>query len=381
MEDKIPMSSVDIDARDIRAVTGVIRSGNLSFGKKNAEFESAMADYLGVKYAVAVSSGTAALHLIVKSLGIGKGMSVLVPSFTFVASVNALLYEGATPIFVDIDPRTMTLDPVDCLRKITPQTKAIMVVDTFGQPAHWDEIYSLAKKQGLKIIDDSCEALGAQYHGKKLGQLGDAAAFAFYPNKQMTTGEGGMVTTNNAELAALVRSYRNQGRDAMGQWLVHPRMGYNYRMDEMSAALGVSQLHKLDEMLAKRERVAQMYHEKLGKYDWLETPSIPSHIKMSWFVYVITLAEDLSREAVMEGLQKIGIPSRAYFSPVHQQAYIRSLPGMANLKLPVTDSLAKRTLALPFHTGMKKTQVHQVVSALVRVVEKLRNESRRKRAA
>ena len=225
---QISLAAPDITEEDIQAVVEVVKSGRLALGPKIEEFERLMADYIGVKYAVAVSSGTAALHLIIKALGIGEGDEVLVPSFTFVASVNAILYERAIPVFVDINPETYTLDPKDLEKKITSRTKAIMVVDIFGHPAEWDEILEIAQKYNLKVIDDSCEALGAEYKGKKIGTFGDASAFAFYPNKQITTGEGGIIVTNDTKIAELCRSMRNQGRKEMGAWLEHEYLGYNY---------------------------------------------------------------------------------------------------------------------------------------------------------
>jgi len=362
----VPMSAPDITEEDVRAVAEVVRSGRLALGPKTEEFERLIAEYVGVRYAVAVSSGTTALHLIVKALGIGPGDEVLVPSFTFVSSVNVILYEGAIPIFVDIEPDTYNLDPEDLESKVTPHAKAIMVVDVFGHPAEWDAISSIAKEHGLKVIDDSCEALGAEYEGQKPGRFGDAAAFAFYPNKQMTTGEGGIIVTNNGEVARLCRSMRNQGRGEMGEWLEHERLGYNYRMTEMSAALGVSQLRRLETLLAKRERVARMYTERLTGLDWVRPPAVQSHVRMSWFVYVVTLADGLHRDPVMKAMAKEGIPTRGYFSPVHLQPYIQGLLGTRGGMLPVTESVAKRTIALPFHGNMTEGQVETVVEVLKR---------------
>ena len=363
-KDFVPMSAPDISEEDVQAVAEVVRSGRLALGPKTEEFERLVADYVGVKHAVAVSSGTAALHLIVKALGIGQGDEVLVPSFTFVASVNVILYEGATPVFVDIEPDTYNLDPEDLERKITPRTKAIMVVDVFGHPAEWDEILRIAERHNLKVIDDSCEALGAEYKGKKLGQFGDAAAFAFYPNKQMTTGEGGIVVTDNDEVARLCRSLRNQGRGEMGAWLEHERLGYNYRMDEMSAALGVAQLRRIETLLAKRERVAKMYTERLSRLDLVRPPVVRPYVRMSWFVYVVTLAEGLHRDPVMQTLAQKGIPTRGYFSPVHLQPYIREMLGTKEGMLPVTESVARRTIAFPFHGSLSSAEIDAVVEAL-----------------
>ena len=370
-KDFVPMSAPDISEEDVQAVAEVVRSGRLALGPKTEEFERLVAEYVGVKHAVAVSSGTAALHLIVKALGIGPGDEVLVPSFTFVASVNVILYEGAKPVFVDIEPDTYNLDPEDLERRITPRTKAIMVVDVFGHPAEWDEISRIAEKYGLKVIDDSCEALGAEYKGKKLGQFGDAAAFAFYPNKQMTTGEGGMIVTNEDHVAKLCHSLRNQGRGEMGSWLEHERLGYNYRMTEMSAALGVSQFRRIEELLAKRERVARMYTERLSELEWIRTPVVRPYVRMSWFVYVVTLAEGMHRDPVMKALAEEGIPTRGYFSPVHLQPYVRRRLGTKEGMLPVTESVARRTIALPFHGNMTEAEVDMVVEALKRCAEKL----------
>ena len=367
----ISMSAPDITPEDVEAVAEVVRSGRLALGPKTEEFERLIAEYVGVKYAVAVSSGTTALHLIVKSLGIGPGDEVLVPSFTFVASANVILYEGATPVFVDIQPDTYNLDPEDLERKITPRTKAIMVVDVFGHPAEWDEILRIAERYNLRVIDDSCEAIGAEYKGKKLGQFGDAAAFAFYPNKQMTTGEGGVIVTNNEEIARLCRSLRNQGRGEMGAWLEHERLGYNYRMTEMSAALGVSQLKRIELLLAKRERVAQMYTERLSRLELVRPPVVRPYVRMSWFVYVVTLAKGLHRDPVMKALEEKGIPSRGYFSPVHLQPYIRKLLGTREGMLPVTESVAQRTIALPFHSNLSSAEIDLVVEALEECLSRL----------
>lgn len=369
MTERIPMSAPDITEEDVQAVAEVVRSGRLALGPKTEEFERLVAEYVGVEHAIAVSSGTAALHLIVRALGIGPGDEVLVPSFTFVASANVILYEGATPVFVDIEPDTYNLDPDDLKKKITPRTKAIMVVDVFGHPVEWDEILRIAEKHRLKVIDDSCEAIGAEYKGRKLGQFGDTAAFAFYPNKQMTTGEGGIIVTSRDEIARVCRSLRNQGRGEMGSWLEHERLGYNYRMTEMSAALGVSQLKRIETLLAKRERVARAYTERIAGLDWVRPPVVRPYVRMSWFVYVVTLVEGFHRDPVMAAMAREGIPTRGYFSPVHLQPYVRERLGTKEGMLPVTESVAKRTIALPFHSNLSEAEVDQVVEALGRAVQ------------
>lgn len=360
----IPMASAEIHEDDIEAVANVVRSGRLALGPQAEAFEKLLANYIGVKHAIAVSSGTAALHLLVRALGLGPGDEVLVPSFTFAASVNAILYERATPVFVEVEPETYNLDPDDLARKVTPKTKAIMAVDVFGHPAEWDAILTIAERHGLRVIDDSCEALGAEYKGRKLGQFGDAAAFAFYPNKQITTGEGGIIVTNDETIARLCRSLRNQGRDEMGSWLEHVRLGYNYRLDEMSAALGVSQFKRLEAFLQKREHVARLYTERLQLLDWVRPPVVKPYVRASWFVYVITLAAGLQRDPIMARMAAQGIPARGYFSPIHTQPYIRECFGDLAGTLPLTESIAQRTIALPFHNNLNIEEIETVVAAL-----------------
>lgn len=365
---RVPLALPDLDESDVQAVVEVLRSGRLALGPRAEEFERLICEYVGVKHAVSVSSGTAALHLIVRALGIGPGDEVLVPSFTFAASVNVILYEGAAPVFVDVDPETYCIDPHDLERKITPRTKAVMAVDVFGHPAEWDDVLKIAERHGLKVIDDSCEALGAEYKGKKVGRFGDAAAFAFYPNKQITTGEGGIVVTSDEEIARLCRSMRNQGRGEMGAWLEHERLGFNYRLDEMSAALGVSQFRRLESFLAKREQVAGWYTERLAGRHWVRPPVVKPYVRMSWFVYVVTLAEGVDRDGVVRALEEEGIPCRGYFSPIHLQPYVRERCGTREGELPITESVARRTIALPFHNNLRLDEVEFVVDALERAV-------------
>ena len=368
MNELFPMSSAELGEEDIEAVLEVLHSGRLALGPKAAEFEHLMTSYIGVKHAVAVSSGTAALHVLVRALGIQPGDEVLVPSFTFAASVNVILYERAVPVFVDIDPDTYNLDVDELERKVTRRTKAIMAVDVFGHPCRWDLISDFAARHSLRVIDDSCEAIGAEFEGRKLGQFGDAAAFAFYPNKQMTTGEGGMIVTNHDEIAQVTRSMCNQGRSSHGAWLDHERLGYNYRIDEMSAALGVSQLRRLDQFLAKRERVAKMYSQRLSAYSWVQLPNVRPYVRKSWFVYVVTLVQGIDLEGIMQSMAECGVPTRRYFYPIHLQPYIRDyLHGGVN-SLAVTEDIASRTLALPFHNNLSEDEIDQIVGALVRAV-------------
>lgn len=364
LDPPLAMSSADLDESDVEAVVAVLRSGRLALGPWAERFEAAMAEYAGVRHAVAVSSGTAALHVIVRALGLGPGDEVLVPSFTFVASVTPLLFEGIKPVFLDIEDRTFNLDPEELERRRTPRTRAVMVVDAFGHPAPWDELAAFADARGLRLIDDCCEALGAEHRGVRLGALGDAGAFAFYPNKQMTTGEGGIVVTDDDELAAVARSLRNQGRGAMGPWLSHERLGFNYRLDEMSAALGCSQLARLETFLERRAHVAELYRRRLEGLSFVRAPVVGPEVRMSWFVYVVLLDKGLEREPVMKAMEEQGVPTRAYFSPIHLQPFIRQQLETGPGDLPVTESVARRTIALPFHNRLGADQVDRVVSAL-----------------
>ena len=363
---ELTMSSADLDEADIQAVLGVLKSGRLALGPQAAAFEQAMAAYAGVRHAVAVDSGTAALHLIVKALGLGPRDQVLVPSFTFAASVNALLYEGVTPVFVDMEPDTYNLDVADLYHRINHRTRAIMAVDVFGHPVDWDGLEKVARQHGLAIIDDCCEGLGATYKGRKLGSFGAAGAFAFYPNKQITTGEGGMIVTDDDQLARLCRSYANQGRGEMGAWLQHDRLGHNYRLDEMSAALGRSQLDKIEHFIKKRERVARLYTERIALLDGVRPPRVRPEVRMSWFVYVVTLDKGCDRDRTIEAMAREGVPCRGYFAPIHTQPYIRDRFGNLKGTLPVTEAYAKRTLALPFHNGLEENEIDHVVAVLKR---------------
>ncbi|MGH8488840.1 MAG: DegT/DnrJ/EryC1/StrS family aminotransferase, partial [Gammaproteobacteria bacterium] len=254
--------------------------------------------------------------------------------------------------------------------KITLKTRAVMAVDVFGHPIEWEDVLTVAGRHGLLVIDDSAEALGAEYRGEKVGRFGTAAVFAFYPNKQITTGEGGIVVTNDDDLARVVRSLRNQGRDSEHAWLQHERLGYNYRMNEMSAALGVSQLRKIDRILSRRNHVAKMYTRRLSLLGLVRPPVIKPHVTMSWFVYVVTLADGLDRNALIHALERQGIPARGYFSPIHLQPFIRERFGTKPGMLPITESVAKRTLALPFHNRITEAQVDQVVTGFEEAVRR-----------
>jgi perosamine synthetase len=365
----IQMASADLNDSDIQSVLEVLRSSRLAIGPKVAEFERLLAGYVGAKHAVAVNSGTSGLHLLCRALGLGPGDEVITTPFSFIASTNCFVYEGAKPVFVDIEADTYNLNPLLIEGAITPATKAILAVDVFGHPADWDAIEDVADRHGLEVIADACESIGAEYRGRKTGPFGLGGVFAFYPNKQITTGEGGMVVTNRDNVAALCRSMANQGRDEMNPWLEHSRLGFNYRMDELSGALGVSQVRRVEELVAKRRRIAAMYDALLSNEHRVRTPVVRPDVKMSYFVYVVELQGDLERDEVIKRLAEKGIPSRAYFTPIHTQPHIREMFGYREGLCPQTEEAAKRTIALPFHHALVEDDAEYVVSALVQALD------------
>ena len=385
----IPLSQPDIGEREIECVTRVLRSGDLSLGPRVVEFETKFARFIGARYAVAVNSGTSALHLCVKTLGIGPEDEVLTTSFSFVASANCLLYERALPAFVDIHPDTLNMDPAEIRKTLEHDyvrdrakcrytnrwsgrvLKAILPVHVFGLPCDMGPILEIAREFNLLVLEDACEALGATYRGRPVGTFGDAAAFAFYPNKQMTTGEGGMIVTNDAQIAAVCRSLRNQGRDDQPGWLRHVRLGYNYRLSDLHCALGLAQLERIDQLLASRSRVAAAYSRALSRTPGIVLPWRASHAERSWFVYPIQLQGPCprsDRERLIEGLRARGIPSRAYFPPIHRQPYFREAAPSLLPALPRTDSAAEKCLALPFFSAMTDEQIAHVCDSVQEVL-------------
>jgi perosamine synthetase len=334
-------------------------------GPKVREFELAMARYAGTTEAVAVNSGTSGLHICLASLGIGPGDEVITTPFSFVASANCVLYQGARPVFVDIDPLTLNIDPIQVEAQINGRTRALIPVDVFGQPAPMEDLMAIAGRHGIAVIRDACEAIGAERNGRRVGRDGQATVFAFYPNKQMTTGEGGIIVTNDVPYSKILRSLSNQGRDDDGTWMNHVRLGFNYRLDEISAALGISQLRRLNMILARRARVACWYHERLCDLTGVQVPYVtPETTRMSWFVYVIRLDERIDRGRLMAKLQEDGIPSRPYFVPIHLQPLYGERFGYKRDDFPVTERIARTTLALPFFTEMAEEQVDYVCERL-----------------
>ena len=362
--DRINLSAPWIDERDEELVIEVLRSGWLSLGPTGPRFEAMFAGAVGAPHCAAVSSGTAGLHLCMRLVGVGPGDEVITSPYSFVASANCAIYKGATPVFAEIDPRTYNLDPAAVEAAITPRTKAIVAVDIFGYPCELDPLIALCEHHGIALIEDACEALGARYKGTLLGAHGHPAVWAFYPNKQMTTGEGGAVTTHSRDEQELLESLRNQGRLETSSWLQHGRLGYNYRLDDLSAALGIGQLEKLDRILAARRSVADQYAEVLAGVE-VELPLADDddHLR-SWFVYVVKLPAGVDRDAVMARLSDFGIATAPYLPSIHLQAYMRELYGFGEGMLPVSEDCSARTMALPFHARLDRADQERVAEAL-----------------
>jgi len=364
-EPQIPLAKPDVGPREEELVLEVLRSGRLSLGPMGERFERAFAAWLGVEDAVAVSSGTTALHLGVRALGWGPGDEVLTSPFSFVASANCLLYEGARPVFCDVDPVTLDLDPAAAAASAGERTVGILPVHIFGYPAAMAELEALAAERGLGLLEDACEALGAvDAEGRKVGARGNLATFAFYANKQMTTGEGGMIVPSGPGVAARLRGERNQGRAADMGWLDHGGLGFNYRLSDLAAALGVAQIEKLDAMLADRARVASLYESGLAQIDGLRLP-VASRGKevRSWFVYTVQLPEGADRDATIARLAERGVASKAYLPCIHLFPHLREL-GYREGQFPVAEAASARSLALPFFPSLGEADVARVCEAL-----------------
>jgi perosamine synthetase len=369
---RIPLSAPDVQEHEIAAVAEVLRTSQLSLGPKLKEFEQSIAHYLGAVNAIAVSSGTAGLHLCVRAFGIGAGDEVIVPSFTFVAVANAVRYQQAIPVFVDIEPATLNLDPTRIAAAITPRTKAILVAHTFGCPADLAEILEIARRHHLLVIEDACEAIGAEYAGRKVGLHGDAGVFAFYPNKQITTGEGGAVVAADSKVATRIRALRNQGRAETDDWFQHSEVGFNYRISEINCALGIGQMKRIEEILARREEIARKYDEALGSQLTLRLPALTApNCKISWFVYVVRLAQRFSqaqRDWIVTEMHRRSIGCGRYFAPIHLQPAYRDGSVLAD-DLRVTEREAARCLALPFFNRLEDAQIAEVCSNLCELID------------
>ncbi len=398
---KIRMSSPDLTDADREAVVAVVNTPNLSMGPKIDAFEKAFCDLTGAKHAIGVNSGTAGLHLCIRAADVKPGDIVITTPFSFVSSTNVILFEKGIPVFVDVDPKTGNINPelveqvVEDLslggnraskwlpRRLPPVNqghagvlKAILPVDVFGQPADYDPINAVAKQYNLAVIEDSCEALGGEYKGQYAGTLGDYGVFAFYPNKQITTGEGGMIITDDDNAAVFMRALRNQGRAPGDTWLQHTHLGYNYRLDEMSAALGLSQMDRLDTLLQNRARVAGLYDKYLSEIEEVTPPQMdPNTSRVSWFVYVIRVDKDIDRDRLAVILKEKGVPVRPYFAPIHIQPYMKQLFGYELGDFPVTEDLGDRSLALPFSGNMTEEEIVTVCQCIAEALFAARKQS------
>jgi dTDP-4-amino-4,6-dideoxygalactose transaminase len=363
---RIPLARPWIDEREEELVLEVLRSGRLSLGPTIDRFEELIAERVGAPYAAAVSSGTAGLHLLVRIAGIGPGDEVITSPLSFAASANCFLFEGATPVFADVDPETWNMDPAAVEAAITERTKAVVAVDMFGYPCELEPLMELCERRGLALIEDSAEALGAEYRGRPIGSHGPSAVFGFYPNKQLATGEGGVVVTHSEETWKLVQSLRNQGRSYEGGgWFNHVRLGFNYRWTDLQAAVGIAQLEKLDRALELRSAAAARYAELLADVDAVElAPADDADHRRSWFVYVVALAPEVDRARVMADLRERGVDAAEYVPCIHLQSYMRESFGFSEGLCPAAEELASRTLALPFFPELDAGDQEYVVDAL-----------------
>lgn len=381
---KISLSKPDITELEINYVNHVLRTSHLCLGPKLLEFEEKMAHYIGSRYAIAVNSGTSGLHLCVKALGISEGDEVITTSFSFIASANCILFERAKPVFVDIDSNTLNIDPnkiEEYLRNKVADgqklnVKAILPVHAFGQPCDMNSIMEIANRYNLIVIEDACEAIGAEYlfesasdtvAWRKAGTIGNAGVFAFYPNKQITTGEGGIIVTDDEDLACIMKSMRNQGRNENGKWITHVRLGYNYRLSDINCALGIAQLERINDILQKRAKVAEMYNDRLKDIEDIEIPYITPKIKRSWFVYFVLLKEKYSndeRDQILNGLMQRGISCTNYFPPIHLQPLYVKMFGYQKGILPISESVSDRTIVLPFYNNLKEEEVEFICMSL-----------------
>lgn len=389
---EIPLSKPDIGPLEEELLLGCLRSGRLSMGPLVEEFETALAGRVHRHHAVSVNSGTSALHLVLKALNIGPGDEVITTPFSFIASSNCILYVGAKPVFVDICPRTLNMDPAKVEAAVTPRTKAILAVEAFGNPAYMDAYESIAKRHEIAMIEDSCEALGSMYKGRPCGSFGRVSVFGFYPNKQITTGEGGMIVTDDHRLAELCRSMRNQGRPlgwrppsagathtnatpqetsqggtATGSWLRHERLGYNYRLSDLNAAVGVAQMRRLDEIIRKRHSAAELYFSRLATHKDLILPTLDPDTVMSWFIFVVRLATNYTREErdrIIGSLRRHDIGASDYFPCIHLQPFYQTQFGYAPGMFPIAERVSDRTIAIPFYNDLTPRDADMVTQTL-----------------
>jgi perosamine synthetase len=371
---QIPLSRPDVTEWEIERVVEVLRSPNLSLGPTLRRFEEAFATYIGRRHAVAVNSGTSGLFLSLLALGIGPGDEVITTPFTFIASATTIVMTGARPVFVDIDPVSLNINPERIEAAITSRTKAVLPVEVFGNPAGFDAICEIAERHHLTVVEDSCEALGSTLRGRKAGTFGEMSVFGFYPNKQITTGEGGMIVTDRGDLADLCFSLRNQGRGRGGGWLAHERLGYNFRLSDINCALGLAQLSRIDEIKAQRRQVAAWYREMLAAEERLIVPQDAPECETNWFVFVVQLVEPCGlpqRDRILQELGRQGIQVSNYFPPVHLQPFIAAQYGHASGDFLLAESVSRRTIALPFYNHLTQDEVAIVCGVLRAVLDAL----------
>jgi perosamine synthetase len=370
----IHLSRPDITEKEVQSVVEVLRSSNLSLGPKVPEFEATVAKYVGTRFGVAVNSGTSGLFLCLEAMGIKPGDEIITTPFTFIASTNVIVMAGAKPVFVDIDPVSLNIDPKNIEAKITKKTKAILPVIVFGNPWGIDVVCDIAKKHNLPVLEDSCEGLGTVYKGKKVGSFGRAGCFGFYPNKQCTTGEGGMIVTDDEKLADICMCLRNQGRGKGSSWLAHEMLGYNYRLSDISAAMGTVQVSRIEEIKAKRKRAAGYYQQLLADEKRVIVPQAPADCDMSWFVFVVRLKDNYTaqqRDSILKRMIERGVHVSNYFPPVHLQPFIVRDYGYKLGDFPVTDSVCKSTVALPFYNNLTKEDAATVCRTLGQCLDEI----------
>jgi len=370
----IPLAKPEITDEDRQAVLDVLHTSHLSMGPKVQEFEQAICDYTGSRHAVAVNSGTSALHIAVRALGLEPGAEIILPSFTFSALLNVILQEGLRPKFVDIDPKTYNTTSDAIAAAITSQTQLILAVHTFGLPVDSQELRDIAEKHHLHLIEDACEALGAEIHARKAGTFGEAGLFAFYPNKQITTGEGGMLITSDQQLALRARQLRNQGRDSALDWYRHTEVGFSYRLSDINCALGLSQLARVDAVIERRHKLAEIYDRELAQIAELIRPPLMSEVgQISWFVYPVQVAPEFNandRDKICESLSRKGIGAGRYFAPLHLQPVLKPYANFP--PLPQTELVADRVIALPFFNALTECEIQEVRGALEESIRELR---------